>query len=708
VTAAGRRRLAALGLVLTACCAVGQLVITFTTSATQAPNRAAAVLGGLGLLLWSSVGTVIVRKTGNPIGWFFLGIGLSTALGFFGDDYASASYRNGPVPLLPGTDWVALLSSVGIIAPMLLPLLFLLFPTGGPPSPRWRLVLLPWMTGAILILAWAFLRPGDIAGCIDPASCPMIYSVPNPIGLPLPGALTDLIQVLSVSLLLLSAALAIASLVVRYRRSGGIERQQLKWILLVGLLLAVLFTVMAVVQSMLPGEADQLDWLWNAFILLLLVGIPVAAAFAILRYRLYDIDVVISKTLVYGGLAVLIGVVYVGIVVVVGQAIGAGTDQAALRIGATALIALAFEPARSRLQRWANRLVYGSRATPYEVMSEFGRRMAEVPSAEVVLRDMAEAARAGVGASAATVSVVLPDGLRSVTVPDDGPGGDIETDIDVMHAGQSVGTLSVVKPQNEPLRPAERSLLHDLAGHAGLALHNVRLTEELRQRVEELAAQTDELNRSRQRIVAARDAQRRRLEHELRDGVASDLAAIQTALLADAELVTSDPEAVVESIDELGGRANAALEELRDVARGIFPPLLADKGLAAALESHIRKMGLDAAIRIDPMVADTRFDPSVENAVYFCCVQALQNAQRHATSAHVDVELDRDAEDLRFVVMDRGPGFDPATIRGGEGMQIMRDRVAALDGVLDINSKPGAGTMVTGRVPVRHLEAVTP
>jgi hypothetical protein len=324
VTAAGRRRLAALGLVLTACCAVGQLVITFTTSATQAPNRAAAVLGGLGLLLWSSVGTVIVRKTGNPIGWFFLGIGLSTALGFFGDDYASASYRNGPVPLLPGTDWVALLSSVGIIAPMLLPLLFLLFPTGGPPSPRWRLVLLPWMTGAILILAWAFLRPGDIAGCIDPASCPMIYSVPNPIGLPLPGALTDLIQVLSVSLLLLSAALAIASLVVRYRRSGGIERQQLKWILLVGLLLAVLFTVMAVVQSMLPGEADQLDWLWNAFILLLLVGIPVAAAFAILRYRLYDIDVVISKTLVYGGLAVLIGVVYVGIVVVVGQAIGAG------------------------------------------------------------------------------------------------------------------------------------------------------------------------------------------------------------------------------------------------------------------------------------------------------------------------------------------------------------------------------------------------
>jgi signal transduction histidine kinase len=704
VTSVRQGRLALLGVALTMGCVLGQLVIVFTTSVTEAPNRVAAVLGASGLLLWSGVGALIVRKTGNPIGWLFLGIGLSVALEFFGDDYASASYRSGPDPLLPATGWVALLSNVGVMGPMLLPPLFLLFPTGAPPSPRWRPVLILWGAGAALTTTWSFLRPGDIAGCLDPATCPVVYAVANPIGLPLSTTLTELIQVLGVGLLLLSAALAIASLVVRYRRGSGLERQQLKWILLVGLLLAVAFAVMAVVQSTLPDDAEQLDWLWNAFVVLLILGIPVAAAFAILRYRLYDIDVVISKTLVYGGIAVLIGVAYVAIVVGVGEAIGAGTEQAGLQIAATVLIALAFEPVRGRLQRWANRLVYGKRATPYEVMSEFGHRMSEVPSADLVLRDMAEAARAGVGAAAATVSVFLDHDVRSVTVPDDGRGDGAATALDVTHAGERIGLLTVVKPANEPLRPAERGLLDDLAGHAGLAMHNVRLTEELTRRVDELATQTEELRRSRQRIVSARDDQRRRLEQELRDGVASELTTIRAELLSDAEAVLEDANAVEASLVELGGRANTALEELRDVARGIFPPLLADKGLAAALESHVRKLALDATIRIDPVIADTRFDAATENAVYFCCIQALQNVQRHASGARVEIRLDIEGDDLVFVVADSGAGFDIATIEEGEGMQIMRDRMAALEGALSIESEPGRGTTVAGRVPARPLE----
>ena len=161
---------------------------------------------------------------------------------------------------------------------------------------------------------------------------------------------------------------------------------------------------------------------------------------------------------------------------------------------------------------------------------------------------------------------------------------------------------------------------------------------------------------------------------------------------------------VEESLDDLGARANAALEELRDVARGIFPPLLSDQGLGAALDALVRKTGASVTFVLDP-AADHRYEPAVENAVYFCCVQALQNAERHAPSATVEVHLGSDDEAIRFAIHDDGPGFEVSTTDAGEGMQIMRDRIAALAGELVIESTPGRGTTVTGRVPARAMEA---
>jgi signal transduction histidine kinase len=317
---------------------------------------------------------------------------------------------------------------------------------------------------------------------------------------------------------------------------------------------------------------------------------------------------------------------------------------------------------------------------------------------------MAAAAATGVGASAARVRLFLESGERAVTSPAGAILEDPTLSIPVVHAGHEIGELAVLKPSNEPLRPAERSLLDDLAAHAGFALHNVRLTADLEARADELATQTGELARSRGRIVTARDAQRRRLERELRDGVAAELGAIRDEIDADARRLATDPDDVRSSLDALGERANGALGDLRDVARGIFPPLLADQGLAAALEAHLRKLGLDASIRIDPAVADARFEPATENAVYFCCIQALQNAQRHAPGSRVQVRVDLGQRDLSFVVQDDGPGFDPTTVEEHEGMQIMRDRIAALDGALEIWSAPGRGTSVTGRIPARLPE----
>jgi signal transduction histidine kinase len=302
---------------------------------------------------------------------------------------------------------------------------------------------------------------------------------------------------------------------------------------------------------------------------------------------------------------------------------------------------------------------------------------------------------------------VLQDGgQRSVIWPEEGAFERPTFVADVRHADERIGEIAVVKPANEPLRPAERGLLEDLAGNAGLALHNVRLTSDLQAKADELAAWAKEIERSRERLVTARDAQRRRLERELRDGVGMELAGIRDEIGADAERVRVDARSVERSLDDLGARANSALDDLREVARGIFPPLLIDKGLAAALDTLVRKAGAQATLTIDPTALGTRFDPAAENAVYFCCVQALQNAQRHAPGANVAIYLSSSDGDLVFVVRDVGPGFDLEGVRAREGMQIMTDRIAALGGTIAVESVLGRGTTVTGRVPARTLETV--
>jgi signal transduction histidine kinase len=318
---------------------------------------------------------------------------------------------------------------------------------------------------------------------------------------------------------------------------------------------------------------------------------------------------------------------------------------------------------------------------------------------------MAETAARGVGATAARVTLQLGDGSeRSVSWPPGEAIDDPTFSLPVGHGQELVGAIAIVKPPNEPLRPAERVLLEDLAGNAGLALHNVRLASDLGAKAEELVVQTAEIERSRERLVTARDTQRRRLERELRDGVGTQLAAIRDEIGSDAERVATEPEVVEESLDDLGARANAALDELRDVARGVFPSILADRGLPAALEALVRKTGASVTFVLDP-AADRRYEPAVENAVYFCCVQALQNAERHAPSATIEVYLGSEDEAIRFVIHDDGPGFEIPTTDAGEGMQIMQDRVAALAGELVIESTPGRGTTVTGRVPARAMEA---
>ena len=315
-----------------------------------------------------------------------------------------------------------------------------------------------------------------------------------------------------------------------------------------------------------------------------LLAFVAAVSVAILRHRLYDIDLVINRALVYGGLGACITVTYVGVVAGVGTLVH--TSSAAnlvLSLVATALVAVIFQPARELLQRLANRLVYGQRASPYEVLADFSDRIAGALSLDEVLPRMAEAAAQGVGATRSRVRVYVPGGPdRAVAWPSDALAGPFERTVPVFHQGTPVGEIAISKPEREPITSAEINLLTHLAAQAGPALKNVRLDLELQARLEDLLA-------SRQRIVAAQDAERRRLERDIHDGAQQQFVAIAVNMRVAQELVQSDPAEAEALLGELSLQANDALSTLRDLARGIYPPALVDRGVAGGTRGVCRQ-----------------------------------------------------------------------------------------------------------------------
>jgi signal transduction histidine kinase len=259
--------------------------------------------------------------------------------------------------------------------------------------------------------------------------------------------------------------------------------------------------------------------------------------------------------------------------------------------------------------------------------------------------------------------------------------------VPVRHGDDLLGAISLSKPPSEPLTSAEDNLLEHLASQASLVMRNAQLTAELRATIEELLA-------SRRRLVEAQDAERRRIERNLHDGAQQQLIAlsIHLGLLAES---AGDPDLIRQAIPDLKAQLSTALEDLRALARGIYPPLLAEQGLVMALRAQAARSPVPVVLEADQV---GRYPQEAESTVYFCALEALQNVAKHARATTAAVRLSGSGGTLEFSVSDDGAGFPAAATRHGSGLQGMSDRLAAHGGTLDISSHPGQGTTITGRL----------
>jgi signal transduction histidine kinase len=635
--------------------------------AVTAPVRGiAAILAGLLLVgLFGATGALIVtRFPSNLLGWTFVIGTLTVSLTIVGLEYSFAGLVTKPGEL-PAASLVRLLLGDALWLPLVsiqVVGLLVLFPDGRLASPLRRWIFLMGVAGAAI-------------GAVGVSLAPTLFQsdVPNPLSFS-SERLSDLIGGIGFLLVMGAAVAAAISLVGRFRRSRGDERQQMKWFVYAASLMFL---------TQIPLNAMAFPPRWLQVVAAITTGLlPVAVGVAILRYRLYDIDLVINKTLVFGILAGFITLVFLGLVVGVGTIVGGGNTF--LAAVAAAVVAVVFQPVRRWAQHLANRLVYGERATPYEVLSGFSDRLADTYSADDVLPRTARVLAEGVGA--ARVAIVLQRGSDRVPVaawPEHAAASGDSRTFEVRHQAELLGDIEISMRPDESIDPVREKLVRDVAAQAGLILRNAKLIDDLRA--------------SRQRLVAAQDEERRRLERNIHDGAQQQLVALAVKQRLAASLVGRDDERLRSLLTDLQSETNEALEDLRDLARGIYPPLLAAKGLSAALESQARKSPVPVRVEADDI---GRFSHETEAAVYFSALEALQNIAKYAEASEATVRLAQVNGTLTFEVADDGRGFEPDAAERGSGLQGIADRLAALGGDLTVTSAPGEGTTITGSLQV--------
>ncbi len=486
---------------------------------------------------------------------------------------------------------------------------------------------------------------------------------------PLVGGLLSVLQGVFV--------LGVVLLVPRYRRADRERRRRIRWLLVPTVFAAGVAVIDLVAWRLFPDGAPSaaaelaLTTLW----IVAIASLPLAIAVGVLRPDLLDVDRLIRRSLVYAALWATIAIVYVaaaaGLGLAASQRLPLGL-AIALTVGATLL----FQPARARLERAADRWVFGTRTDPAQLVSRLGATLEGTVELESLLPRMADTLQEGLGVSWARVRLDTPpqeptNGARpALTVP-------IELD------GTRLGVVECGPKQQGTLSADDAALVATFARQAALAVRNVRLTAEL--------------ERSRARLVRAQETERRRIERDLHDGVQQDLVALLGHSARVRREFERDPAAGTAALDELQTGLRHVLGELRELAHGIHPSVLSDRGLLEAVESLAARSAVPVAVRADPSLRGLRFAEEIEGAGYFTVAEALANAGKHAAASSIDVTLAHREDGLAITVSDDGCGFDPAGAVGG-GLVNLTERVAALGGRLVVEARPGAGTTLSAHL----------
>ncbi len=556
------------------------------------------------------------------------------------------------------------------------------------------------------------------------------YAVAGAIGLAL--GLADRIPAVPVIALATTTALLVGLPAAHqtYQRSTGLARQRLQ---LVGCAVAVIVEVALVVAALhvlvdWPGHAAEVAASATALV-------PIALAAGTSAKISRRVDRVLVHTVSATGLTAVVVAVYLVIVIGLGRTPD-DTERTLLVLSmlAAAIASLAYVPARERLAESANRLVYGERHPPDEVLRTWGSRLSRSIPMDELLLQLAESLRKVLVLRRAEIWTGRPDCLElAVSVPDrqapplllgpeeqpvvtragvtgnawlevwlpallaDRPPSQLRV-APASHSGELLGLLVIERPADgDHFTDEDDRVLTELARQVGLALHNVQLDSALQESLENLKRANEDLRTSRARIVATGDAERRKIERNLHDGAQQHLVALAVNLRLAKDILADDPAGAAEMLDALGDAVKDTIQELRDLAHGIYPPLLMDAGLSDALRAAANRSPLPVRVEAEGL---GRYSSDVEAAVYFCCLEALQNAAKHAPDANVTIKVGEEDGALRFEVEDDGPGFEVAAATTGHGFINMSDRLGAIGGTVEWRSAPGEGATISGSIPV--------
>jgi signal transduction histidine kinase len=480
------------------------------------------------------------------------------------------------------------------------------------------------------------------------------------------------------------ALVLIGVLFLRFAQADQAQRARMRLLVIV----AAALIVTTVVTFSVGFDYGHNPPIWvrllNGLYVLQLLMLPVTIVIGIVRHRVFDINPVARRSTVFTALSLVIAGAYLVVAAAPGLTLR-NEIPVQVAVVLTIVAAVAFQPLRARLERLADRFAFGERVNRYELLTNFGARLEQTVDLADLLPRLADTVHKGLGAR--WVRVVLPEAHAVVGEP----GGEPALRVALERGGEVAGHIEC-GPKDGGYEPGDRELLDTLARQAATAIANVRLTARL-------AEQVDELARSRARIVAAQDIERRRIERNIHDGAQQHVVALIMKLRLARNQVGRGERSAGEVLDELQGDARDLLADLRELAHGIHPPVLSDQGLVVAVEARADRLPLEVSVHADTALRTGRLDADVEGAAYFVICEALTNVVKHAAARTAGIDLSTKDGRLSVRVRDDGVGL-PATRNGGHGLTNLRDRVEALGGSLRVQSEPGAGTSVHAELPV--------